>query len=96
MLKRIAAILAVLITAVCMAGCQEAKADTNMEKSAQVIGEKLIFDDVNNIEINGVKVSLPFKAEELGEGFFIGDVVNRPCFRFRLRHLPFTAVITEL
>ncbi|CSE32293.1 Uncharacterised protein [Shigella sonnei] len=30
------------------------------------------------------------------EGFFIGDVVNRPSFRFRLRHLPFTAVITEL
>lgn len=74
MLRRVTAVLAVLITAVCMAGCQEAKADTNMEKSAQVIGEKLIFDDVNNIEINGVKVSLPFKAEELGEGFFIGEV----------------------
>lgn len=74
MLRQLTAVLVVLITAVCMAGCQEAKADTNTEKSAQVIGAELTFDDVNNIEVNGVKVSLPFKAEDLGEGFFIGEV----------------------
>ena len=35
--------------------------------------EKLTFDDVNIIEINGKQVSLPFTVDELGEEYSIGE-----------------------
>lgn len=36
--------------------------------------QELTFDDINTIEINGQHVSLPFKVDELGEEYSIGDV----------------------
>ena len=33
----------------------------------------LTFEDINIIEINGKQVSLPFKVEDLGEGYSIGE-----------------------
>ena len=35
--------------------------------------QALTFDEVNRIEINGIEVSLPFKIEDLGEGYSIGE-----------------------
>ena len=34
----------------------------------------LTFEDINIIEINGKQVSLPFKVEDLGDGYSLGEL----------------------
>lgn len=82
MKKQTLSLLAVLISTVSLCGCQKAVDVTERSASGTAIEstetqksqQTLTFDEVNRIEINGIEVSLPFKVEDLGEGYSIGEV----------------------
>ena len=81
MKNKILSMLAVLAVAVNMVGCAPSDSSAPVEATEQVVEETelsetkqaLTFDEVNRIEINGVEVSLPFKIEDLGEGYSIKE-----------------------
>ncbi len=57
-----------------MTGCGGEAEQTDTEQTvSETAQNQLSFEDVNVIEINGQQVSLPFKVEELGEGYSIGE-----------------------
>ncbi|MCX4255333.1 MAG: hypothetical protein OSJ54_00205 [Oscillospiraceae bacterium] len=56
----------------------ETTVSANQERETQYVtgtkqSHELTFDDINIIEINGQQVSLPFKIDELGENYSIGE-----------------------
>ena len=92
------ALLLLLASAMALSGCSvngQTSADTSLadsEVSSQTITEKSEsgeypnFDEINIIEINGQQVSLPFRIEELGKDYSMGEVQGNdqkyPCIEY--------------
>ncbi len=74
-MKKLLSVISAMAVMLAMGGCESKEAEQVSETVAETVqSEKLTFEDVNVIEINGRSVSLPFKVEELGEGYSIVEV----------------------
>lgn len=73
-MKKLLSVISAMAVMLAMGGCESKEIEQVSETVVETVqSEKLTFDDINVIEINGKTVSLPFKIEELGEGYSIGE-----------------------
>lgn len=71
-MKKLLSVISAMVVMFAMGGCESEKVEQVSETVVETAqSEKLTFDDINVIEINGKNVSLPFKIEKLGEGYSI-------------------------
>lgn len=85
-MKKLLAILITAAIACTLIACGNG-GEGQVSEETVAVNQLLNFDDVNIIEINGQQVSLPFKVEDLGEGYSLreenglGDNERSLCFQ---------------
>lgn len=80
MKKRLLSLFAAFAVVLSLSACKPSETAQQTEETAaynqseNIQNQALTFDDVNIIEINGKRVSLPFKVEDLGEEYSFDEV----------------------
>ncbi|MGN0607180.1 MAG: hypothetical protein ACI4JM_11720 [Oscillospiraceae bacterium] len=80
MKKRLLSLLAAAAITLSLSACkssgttQQTEIITSFSQIENIQSQALTFDEINNIEINDKKVSLPFTIDELGEEYSLREV----------------------